>query len=50
MMFLIFITLYFFTLLVPRVMKPEDMEILKLIENKSGIRMSFLRRLFGRFV
>jgi len=49
-LFFIFISLYIFTILLLRSFKREDIEIMKAIERKSGIRIAFLRKTIKRFV
>lgn len=49
-LFCLFITLYGFLLLAFKGMKEEDIEILKAIEEKSGVRIALLRKILKRFM
>lgn len=49
-LFIVFVLLYSLLLLVFRGMEKEDLEILKAIERKSGLRIEFLRNFVKRFV
>ena len=49
-LFAVFITMYFLLLLVMRGFGKEDVEILKYLERKLGIRIGILRSIIKRFV
>jgi O-antigen/teichoic acid export membrane protein len=49
-LFVLFVGLYLLMLLIMRGFGREDMEILKYLESKLGIRIGFLRRIIKRFV
>ncbi len=49
-MFLLYMIFYFILLLITRAFEKEDVVIMKAIEEKSGIRWKYIRRVIGRFL
>ena len=49
-LFIVFVLLYGITLLVLGGVRREDMEIIKAVERKTGIRIAFIRNILKRFV
>jgi len=49
-LFLAFLFLYGFILLLLRSFNKEDIEIMKTIERKSGLKIEFLRNVLKRFM